>query len=159
LNQASGPNHSGYTAKHYATIAYTGAGEPLWTNRYNGPANGDDSPKTKHSLALGPDGSVYVTGGSDGNYGTGTVNDFATVKYAVSPQPPKLVIQPTTQDSIRICWATNAANYVLESKDQLSTNVSWVPVGATVGIEGSNFCVTNKTDSSNARYYRLRLGD
>ena len=26
----------------YATIAYSGAGVPLWTNRYNGPGNGDD---------------------------------------------------------------------------------------------------------------------
>ena len=26
----------------YATIAYSGAGVPLWTNRYNGPGNSDD---------------------------------------------------------------------------------------------------------------------
>src|SRR4030095_8161232 len=26
----------------YATIAYSGAGVPLWTNRYNAPANGSD---------------------------------------------------------------------------------------------------------------------
>ena len=26
----------------YATIKYSSAGVPLWTNRYNGPGNGDD---------------------------------------------------------------------------------------------------------------------
>ena len=28
----------------YATIKYSSAGVPLWTNRYNGPGNGDDQP-------------------------------------------------------------------------------------------------------------------
>ena len=28
----------------YATIKYSSAGVPLWTNRYNGPGNGDDEP-------------------------------------------------------------------------------------------------------------------
>src|SRR5439155_681268 len=51
----------------YATVAYSGAGVLLWTNRYNGPANGDDQPQTKSCLAIGPDGAVYVTGASDGN--------------------------------------------------------------------------------------------
>src|SRR5438132_9166899 len=66
----------------YATIAYSGAGVLLWTNRYNGPANGDDQPQTKSCLAIGPDGSVYVTGTSDGNYTTGTTYDYATIKYS-----------------------------------------------------------------------------
>jgi hypothetical protein len=54
-------------------IKYSGAGVPLWTNRYNGPGNGDDWPQTKSSLAIGSDGAVYVAGTSDG--------DFTTVKY------------------------------------------------------------------------------
>ena len=35
----SAGNGSGYD---YATIKYSSAGVPLWTNRYNGPGNGDD---------------------------------------------------------------------------------------------------------------------
>jgi len=30
---------SGFDTADYATIAYSNAGVPLWTNRYNGPAN------------------------------------------------------------------------------------------------------------------------
>src|SRR5260221_247018 len=29
-------------SEDFATIAYSGAGAPLWTNRYNGPGNGND---------------------------------------------------------------------------------------------------------------------
>ena len=49
----------------FATIAYSNAGVPLRTQRYNGPANGDDTPMNRKSLGLEPDGSVYVTGASD----------------------------------------------------------------------------------------------
>lgn len=61
----------------YVTIAYSGAGVPLWTNRYDGPGKGFDSPQTKSCLAVGSDGAVYVTGASEGLFST----DFATVKY------------------------------------------------------------------------------
>jgi hypothetical protein len=43
-------------------IKYSGAGVPLWTNRYNGPGNGDDGAQ---SLAVDGDGNVLVTGHSD----------------------------------------------------------------------------------------------
>ena len=74
----------------YATIKYSGAGVPLWTNRYNGPANGHDSSVDNElphpqSIALGPDGSVYVTGTSDANYSAVVTGDFATIKYVSSP--------------------------------------------------------------------------
>ena len=48
----------------YATIKYSSAGVPLWTNRYNGPGNGDDE-----VCAMAVDGSnnVIVTGYSIGS--------------------------------------------------------------------------------------------
>ena len=50
----------------YATIKYSSAGVPLWTNRYNGPANSEDEP-----IAVAVDGSnnVIVTGYSLSAYG------------------------------------------------------------------------------------------
>ncbi len=71
----------------YTTIAYSAAGLPLWTNRYNGPANGPDGPQSRSALALGPDGAVYVTGASDANYSSAETPDYATVKYVVLYDP------------------------------------------------------------------------
>ena len=66
----SGDNHW-----DYATIAYSGAGLPLWTNRYNGPANGDDA---ACAVAVDASGNVFVTGSSRGSLDD---FDFVTVKY------------------------------------------------------------------------------
>jgi hypothetical protein len=59
----------------YATVKYSSAGVPLWTNRYNGPGNGDDQ---ACALAVDHSGNVIVTGYSTGG---GDDCDFATVKY------------------------------------------------------------------------------
>ncbi|MBZ0155889.1 MAG: SBBP repeat-containing protein [Alphaproteobacteria bacterium] len=59
----------------YATIAYDPNGNELWVARYNGLGNGSDS---AHALAIGPSGTIYVTGGS---YASKAYNDYATVAY------------------------------------------------------------------------------
>jgi hypothetical protein len=40
-------------------IKYSAAGVPLWTNRYNGPANREDAAS---AVALDADGNIFVTG-------------------------------------------------------------------------------------------------
>jgi uncharacterized delta-60 repeat protein len=62
----------------FATIKYTASGEEQWVARYNGPSGLSDIPM---GLALGPAGSVYVTG-----YGPSPDNgdDFVTIKYDAS---------------------------------------------------------------------------
>jgi uncharacterized delta-60 repeat protein len=70
----------------FATIKYSNNGVALWTNRYNGPANGVDSPDTKFCIAVTPGGAVHVAGASDGNATSTTNFDYAVVKYVtVSP--------------------------------------------------------------------------
>jgi len=65
---------------NYVTVAYSRMGIPLWTNSYDGPTKGRDAPSSKQSLAIGPDGSVYVTGASS----NGRFADYATIKYAAT---------------------------------------------------------------------------
>jgi len=60
----------------YATIKYSSAGVPLWTNRYNGPGNGEDG---AYAVAVDSSNNVIVTGWS---IGSGSTNDYATIKYS-----------------------------------------------------------------------------
>jgi uncharacterized delta-60 repeat protein len=65
----------------YATIKYSAAGMPLWTNRYNGPGNTNDQPA---AVAVDGNGDVVVTGVSSGSKG---YSDYATIKYSSAGVP------------------------------------------------------------------------
>ena len=77
----TGGSYDTGTGYDYVTIKYSSVGVPLWTNRYNGPANGNDYAQV---VALDGSGDVYVTGYSQGN---GTAFDYATVKYSSGGVP------------------------------------------------------------------------
>jgi hypothetical protein len=70
---------SGANMYDYVTIAYSGTGQPLWTNHYNGPANSSDQAK---AVAVDNRGSIFVTGFS---HGVGSAFDYATISYSVLP--------------------------------------------------------------------------
>ena len=64
----TGVAHGTNESFDYVTIAYAGGtGTALWTNCYNGPANGDDSPA---ALAVDRNGNVFVAGSSGGAFAT-----------------------------------------------------------------------------------------
>ena len=68
------------TFSDYATIKYNSTGSQQWITRYHGPFN--TSNDYAHSIALSPNGFIYVTGGS--NNSSITTTDIVTIKYNMS---------------------------------------------------------------------------
>src|SRR5260221_12085850 len=62
------------------TIRYNSGGA-VWTNRFNTPANLNDSP---NAIAVDAAGNVFVTGFS---YTGAATSDFATIKYSNAGAP------------------------------------------------------------------------
>jgi len=74
-----------YDSSHttdFATIKYSPAGVPLWTRRYNGPANYFD---VSLAIAVDSSGNVFVAGYSENPNNVGQT--IATVAYSNSGMP------------------------------------------------------------------------
>jgi len=128
-----------------ATIKYSGAGVPLWTNRYDGPGNGDDRAS---ALAVDGSGNVYVTGYSIGG---GTDYDYVTIRY--SNVKPMLTIGCTTTNTLAITWPSLASDFSLQQNPDAATT-NWTQVGTTPVDDGTNKTViVDPLDGS--RFYRL----
>lgn len=77
----TGPSRGLGTESDFATIKYSSAGVPLWTNRYDGPAHGwEASPK----LAVDTSGNVIVSGESPS---PSRSRDNVTIKYSSAGVP------------------------------------------------------------------------
>jgi hypothetical protein len=68
----------------FATVAYSNAGVPLWTNRYDGPAQRSDE---AGAIAVDISGNVFVTGRSFADFSNPINQDYATVAYSNSGEP------------------------------------------------------------------------
>jgi len=66
------------------TVAYSNAGVPFWTNRYDGPANGRDWPQ---AIAVNSSGNVFVTGLAEVCQGSEECFDYVTIAYSNSGVP------------------------------------------------------------------------
>jgi hypothetical protein len=62
---------AGFELQDFATVKYSGAGVPLWTNRFHASATDDRA----MAIAVDANGNVFVTGPSPGNAGI-------TIKYS-----------------------------------------------------------------------------
>jgi hypothetical protein len=126
----TGQSYRDFVTSDIVTVAYLNGGVPLWTNRYNGPANGDDVPPTKRSLAVGPNGSVYVTAASDGDFSDAQILDFVTVKYTVLPSAPSSFFIARSNSLAILSWPAAFGNFQLQENTNLSLTNGWSAVAA-----------------------------
>lgn len=117
----TGKSHGGSNGADCLTIAYSNTGLPLWTNRYNGPANGGD---IAFAVAADRLGNVFITGFSDG--GTNSSYDFVTVKYSSTVRA--YLDTQNVNNQLVLSW-TNAA-LALQSAPAISGTFTNLP-GAT----------------------------
>jgi hypothetical protein len=111
------------TGRDIVTFAYSSTGIPLWTNRYNGLANGTDQPV---GIAAGPNGSIYVAGYSARIIKGVTNNEMVTIKYVPAPDIRFRKIHPLPDASYRLSMvAPTNTPYRLEASSDL---LSWLPL-------------------------------
>jgi len=124
LDNAANVYVTGISAKSgsgndFATIKYDPNGNQQWVIRYNGPANGNDGATT---IAVAPDGSIYVTGYSTNASGG---SDITTIKYAYPS-----VVQRNSDGSIQLqFFGVPGQTYDC----QATTNfLNWINLGSSL---------------------------
>ena len=135
------------TTNDYTTVKYSSAGMPLWTNRYNGPVNGDDRAS---AVAVDRSGNVIVTGYSTGSSGS---YDFATIKYICVPSPVMTCFQSTNGTfQMRVDGVLQPGTLVIEASTNLSTN--WAPVFTNTTPTNALFYTDPDAGNFPTRFYR-----
>ena len=171
---------NGYPDYNFATIKYSTAGLPLWTNFYDGTGNSYDSPV---AIKLDSKGNVFVTGASYGLYGP----DFATLAYSNDGSPlwtnrysgPGLSMNQAlglaidNQDDVCVIGSSDSAGYAItkysnaglplwtnsftgaataygRSAITTDTNCNILVTGASLGTNGYNHYETAKFSAAGA---------
>jgi hypothetical protein len=127
------------TTSDFATVAYSSAGVPLWTNVYDGAAKASDIAK---GIAVDNSGNVFVTGSSwNGRY-----YDFVTIKYSSSVPPPRLDFR-LLKDQLVLSWTDAGSN--LQSAPAVT--------GSFTNLPAATSPYTNVTTSAQ-QFFRLKGG-
>lgn len=133
---------SGYD---YATIKYSSAGTPLWTNLFNRAGNNDDA---ANSLAVDGSGNVIVTGYS---YSPANSFDFATIKYS-GIDKPVISVQPVNQ----MVALTSNAIFSVTASGAAPLAYQWYLNGASLaGRTNSALTVSNVAYANQGGSYQV----
>jgi len=101
----------------YATLAYSGTGEALWTNLSGIPGGAT-------AMAVDRNGNLLITGSSLGTIGY----DCVTIKYSSSLQAPRLNFQ-NLNEQVVLSW-TNAG-FTLQATPVVSGTFTNIPAATT----------------------------
>jgi uncharacterized delta-60 repeat protein len=132
---------------HYSTIAYTGAGVALWTNRNHG--SGSNPQQANAALAADRSGNVFMTGyslGLDSDY------DYLILKYSIAR--PSLTIARTTTNTVAISWPSPSTGFTLQQNTNGIATVNWSNVLTTPTDNGTKKTVIVNPPGG-TRFYRL----
>jgi hypothetical protein len=132
---------------HYSTIAYSGAGVALWTNRNHGA--GDNPQYTEPALAADRNGNVFMTGYS---FSIASDYDYIVLKY--SNARPSLTIARTTTNTVAISWPSPSTGFVLQQNTNGIATVNWSNVLTAPTDNGTRKTVIVNPPSG-TRFYRL----
>jgi hypothetical protein len=133
---------------NYATIAYSGTGVPLWTNRANG--SGNNPLFANASLAADRSGHVFMTGyslGLDSGY------DYMIVKYSIAR--PSLAVARTTTNTVALSWPSPSTGFTLQQNTNGIATVNWSNVLTTPTDNGTTKTVIVNPPAGN-RFFRLK---
>jgi uncharacterized delta-60 repeat protein len=132
---------------HYSTIAYSGAGVALWTNRNHGA--GSNPQYADAALAADRNGNVFMTGyafSSDSDY------DYLVLKYSIVR--PSLTIVRTTTNTVAISWPSPSTGFTLQQNTNGIATVNWSNVLTAPTDNGTRKTVIVNPPSG-SRFYRL----
>lgn len=134
------------TGDEYATIKYSSAGSPVWTNRYSGPGKGSDQAS---AVAVDSSDNVIVTGQS---VGTENDSDFMTIKYICVPSPVITNVNWTNGTcQMWVCDLLPAGTLVIEASTDL---VTWEGVFTNTLPPGAILYTDPNASSNPQRFYR-----
>jgi len=123
----TGESYGSDTSFDYATIKYNSAGVEQWVQRYNGPGHSTDYP---YAIAVDGSANVYVTGWS---YGSGTGEDYATIKYMQTMPGIEENCSPLSADHLTLEVFPNPAKSYLTIRFSQSADRSDVKIYDVAG--------------------------
>lgn len=145
----AGYSYAGNDGANSITIKYSGGGVPLWTNSYRGPGGGT-LPRSKSSLAIGPDDAALVTGWSASGSLYGSGFDFATLKLV---SVPVLEIRRSSAEVI-LSWPSAFSDFRLQQNTSPAASTGWSSFDGAVQDDGTNRTVTISSPAG-SQFYRL----
>jgi len=144
----TGQTFSSGSGYDYATIAYSGAGVPLWTNIHTGP--GVNPSYADADVVVDRIGNVFVTGYSPGS---GTGYDYVIVKY--SAILPLLTVARMTTNTVALSWPSPSTGFTLQQNTNGIATVNWSNMITTPTDNGTTKTVIVNPPVGN-RFFRLK---